>query len=320
MEKITDICRYLNLSANTFRESELKTNLPILFENLKKLNLIQPASPLMSVACLECDTGHFTDVILIADRFMTQCEYGSSPVSEVAKDDVNAYSFNVNNFGKWLAKQLSLNEQFKKVDGSTLFLGKKDGKSVFLLTELDYDKAIALASSINEDNKIIIWLGETPKVGFSSYKLIDLTTIIGIFNGTLSVIPDSDLFEDTPKVNILGENGIILDRHIAVTENYDLLLEFNPPVYKYSVKITPQAFKILRYLYDQRKYGVGYLSSDLAGKLGITNSRSVPTRIGELNAVCKQYKVKEVITKAPKHTWILNPDLECVKVTANLTK
>ena len=321
MEKIAELCQYIyHSSDNTFRETELRASLATLYKTLKQLDIIQLDSPVMLAECVDCDEGHFTVVHLVRDRFMTQCDISdSATIREVDKSEITRYSFNVKNFSEWLAKGLSLSEDSKRVGNNILFLGKRSKKSLYLLIELDYEKALNAVSKINDDNKCVIWLGETLKIGFSPYKLIDLSEILKISNNDLSVVSNLHFLKDKPKIRIVGKNGLALDRHIVIAEDRRMLMVFNPPTYEYEEKLTPQIFNIIKYFYDQRKYGVGYTSVDIAHKLSFKDSHTASTRIGELNAFCKRCKVKELLIKAPEYKWLLNPQLDCINLTETLT-
>lgn len=111
------------------------------------------------------------------------------------------------------------------------------------------------------------------------------------------------------------QGDIILDKHILLRceyKDYFLLMQCKDKEYSYKERISRQAFRIIKYLYEIRnrveglKLGEIMRVPDLA-----SNTRTITDRIREINQLCKARKVKNIFHKHPEHRWGLNKNLGC---------
>jgi len=111
--------------------------------------------------------------------------------------------------------------------------------------------------------------------------------------------------------NIIPEkDSIVLDTHIVIS-NRRIWLHKKGIEFETSMKIRPEAYYIVRYLYDIRNNGNSFTANELYSKLNISSVKIFQTRVSELNKMCRDTNLKELIVPYTNKTWILNPKLDC---------
>jgi len=310
-KELTELSHYITIKEDIcFSETDLIHNLGIIFPHLINLELFVPSKNATQVKCKECDSDHLENVIVIDGKYYTKCEYSEeSSLVEVTQSELNTYKVNRNAFLNWLNKELDIENKVSKLTDSLWAMGKIKDRNLYFISQCSLEETIEEASKVNTDNNLFIWLGENPKIGYTSYELISFLDIVDIKDNKLRVIK---LHIKPSRSKAKGED-IALDKNIILTKANKLLLVANGNTYNHEEKIVPQAYRIIRFLYDQKDYEIAYKSSELSEKLGIEPPRAIPTRIKEINKICDKYKVKQIIVTQPRSKWILNPDLTCCK-------
>ena len=294
----------------TLPESSLKENLPYTFQFLLDKGILAPTRPVDNVKCRDCDIDHFEQIVEINHRYFTKCEYNEyASLSEVQAPELNSYRFNLTALLEWFSKESKISIQIKRVNEETWYLGKNIDRNMYFIFSTSLDDTINEAGKINTENNIFIWLGNKPLTGFSTIEMVSIQDIFKYKGGGLYILP----YKTKPNNVKPNQKDIILDRDIVLTDDFHLLLDFENGTYNHSVKTYPQTYRIVRYLYDQRKYGKYYSSKELGENLHFGIQRVIPTRIKELNNICSKHRVKQVILSFPNKTWALNPDLNCFK-------
>lgn len=307
-KEIVKFTNHLCLTENThITELSLKRDLPSLFPILVNNGFLISASPINRIVCKDCDIEHIENVIEVGNKYYTKCEYSEyASLSEVHAEELKCYTYSLSTILKWIGENLTDRVEINKEDDLVWFLGKRQDKNIYFLKTQDEKELQDKTNSINTQNNLIIWLGETSRIGFLNIEALSIQNILLVDNEDFHIqqIKSSDRFNPNKK-------DIWLDKDIMLTHDNNLLLIYNNSNFTNKVSIYPQAYKLIRYLYDQRLYGNSYSSKQLGDTLGLANPKTVPTRFKEINSLCEDYKVKPLIAKYPKNTWILNPNLTC---------
>ncbi|GEM_PF-4495178 len=309
MKEITNFANYLAVNQDTsFSESILKVNLPTIFQTLVDRGILAPTTPVDSVRCKECDLDHLEQVIEVNHRYFTKCEYSEdASLSEVQLDELNGYRFSLSALLAWIAETLVTQTDIKQLNDATWGIGKKATQNIYFIKSIDQKEAQNEVKKINTENNIFLWLGVNSPVGYSTTELVSIQEVIKISSKGLEV----QAIKVKSKKAKPNQKDIVLDKDIVITNNFYLLLNLENGAFNYKVKTLPQTYRIVRYLYDQRKYGKAYTSKELSEALQLDNPKVIPTRIKELNNKCEEHKVKSIVLTYPNNTWALNPDLTC---------
>lgn len=310
-KEITELSNYLAIKDSTaYSETDLKNNLNTIFINLVELEILLPSIKAKSVKCKDCDNDHMENVFEINGKYFTKCEYSEeSSLVEITKEELNTYQVNKHALLNWLNNQFGIKNKANKLSEYLWDMGKSKDRNLYLVTLTNLEQTIEEASKVNTDNNLFIWLGVNPQIGYTSYELVSIQDVIGIKNNKLEVLK----LPIKPRKSKAKGEDISLDKNIVLTSDNRLLLVAKGNTYSHEEKIVPHAYRIIRFLYDQRGYESPYKSKELSDRLGITPPRAIPTRIKEINKICDKYKVKQIIIPQPHSTWILNPDLTCCR-------
>lgn len=310
-QEIIELSNYIAIKEPLcYTEVDLKNNLGNIFQNLIELEVLIPSKTATRVKCKDCDNDHFENVLEMNGKYYTKCEYSEeSSIVEVTQPELNAYVVNKPALLNWINSELKINNKANKLTDNLWAMGKLKDRNLYLITLSGLEQTIEEASKANTVNNLFIWLGVSPQIGYTNYELVSIQDIISVKNNKLELhkIPVK------PRKSKAKGEDIDLDKNIVLTRDNKLLLVANGNTYKHEEKIVPQAYRIIRFLYDQKGYEIAYKSSDLSEKLGINPQRVIPTRIKEVNKICDKYKVKQLIITQPNSKWILNPDLTCCK-------
>jgi hypothetical protein len=308
-KEINNLAQYLNQPFSTaFSQATLENNLLELYPLVKTLNILVPATHAKRVKCKDCDLAHFETVIDIKGRYYTKCEYSEyGSLIEVKSNELVRYHFSVENFLKWIDCETFKQQKVERTSELVWFLGSRSNRNLYFIKSTDFEIVVKEADTINTQNNVFIWLGKKSRKGFSQlehYAIQDLLTLT-----------ENELTIHLPKLKSKrakpDENDIQLDRHIVITKDPKLLLEYENGTYNHEKTIGGKVFTIVQYLYNQKKYNKTYKSKELSNTLHIKPQNTIPTRIKELNNICDNYKVKRIIERYPNNTWALNPELTC---------
>lgn len=316
MRELTELSNYLSvIPDNTFNETVLKETFPALYPILLKSKVIQITSPATVVLCKDCDSDHFTNVFKIRDKYFTKCEYNEyASIRYVMQEELISHRFNLSNFLTWLAKELRLQEETKIISDMTWYLGSAKGKDIYFIKSAHIEETLNCADKIRSDDKLIIWLGETPMVGFVRHNLLSLRSILGITGNNMTAKLTQRSLQ-TLKKTIPDKDSIVLDTHILISSNKIWLhkkgMEFEKEI---NLKRN-DCFRIVRYLYDTRNSGTYLKAVELSDKLGIKPTNAIQTRIAEVNKICRENNLKDIIVSHVNNTWVLNPKLDCFQTS-----
>lgn len=298
--------------STTFLLSQIEEEIPTVYNYLIDNSILVSATDAKYIKCTDCNIDHLENVVKVKDKYFIKCQYSeNSSLLEINKKDLQQYHLSHENFVRWVEKECINQGGTEKLNDSAWFIGNKHNRNIYLIRDIDLEQVIKHTNTINTDNNVFLWLGSKPKTGYSQIEHYSLQDLLKIVNSKLKVsLPNIKSQRAKPT-----EKDLKLDTHIVLTKNYKLLLEYENGAYKYELNTNRQTHTIVRYLYNQRKYNKTYKSKELSEVLHIKTQRAVPTRIRELNKICEEYSVKQIVVKYPDNTWALNPELTCFNLT-----
>ncbi len=167
-----------------------------------------------------------------------------------------------------------------------------------------------------DGNPIIFWLGETPHRGQFPPNLISLLEAVSVSEKgfALDRKPLEHLFEK--RLIPAAHGDIALDKNIALRKHgkkYCLLFEQEKKGgFRYEASIPPLSNRIIRHLYQIRRYKERAESLAEMRDRGFSEYRpSISRSISTINALCEKHGVTPIFHKFPADKWGLNPSLDC---------
>jgi len=309
-KEITEFTNYLSTDTNTyFTKQELQNTLPTIFDYLFENGILAHTNPLSNVKCKDCEYDHLEAIVELNNRYFTKCEYSEyASLTELKIDEINTYNFSTNSFLKLLCRELKLTDSFKEESSILFNLGMLNENNLFFIKSNSIVKISEIANTLNTSNNLIIWLGENKKTGFKTYNLVPLTKLLTYKNNKIVASLEKNYIK-TQQI-IPEKDSTVLDEQIAISKNKLFIIKVGLEFQK-SYSIRPQSYYIIRYLFDIRDNGKPLKASELSQELSIAPVKVIQTRIGEVNKICRENNLKEIVIKHLNRTWILNPQLDC---------
>ncbi len=158
--------KYLNEPKQTLiSKSELKHLLDDNILNFfKDSNFLELDQPLNEIVCLECNE-HISEITKAKNgKFYGTCQKPDITSFFIEPDEIDIYKFNINNFLKFLSKELSIRNELKAVIKNKLWqIGKINNYFVYYskINSLEYCKDL-IENQNNISNKNFIILTNSP--------------------------------------------------------------------------------------------------------------------------------------------------------------
>lgn len=289
---------------------------------LQALNLLKPSQASKQVLCPNCDD-HYVDVIVQNEKFYAVCdEDASAGRMLINPSQLSQEKFDFDGFLTWLAGECSFDgdvaeaeERFAWRLGS---LGKSDTPTVFYyLRSADLEEVNDFAGRVSDQKAVLFWFGEKPAVGHYAENIVSLADLMSASGRTLTV--KKSLLKPFLDEKFFAKSGDIeLDKHIVLHRKGQqcyLLLNKKGNGFEKKVSIRPQTYKIINAVYGvRRKDPSGLTLAEFCYPRKIAdNDRTISTRIKELNKLCEEYSITQILTKFPDERWGLNRNLGCCK-------
>lgn len=289
---------------------------------LVKVGAIQPAGYVTDVEC----PGHSACLKTFSPHngkfyINCECEEGMGLV-EVNKAKITRFEVALKSLLEWIAIELNLSGGVQPVreedkEGTIWSLGKRrGGKSAvhfYFHRTTSPDQAHKFSREVQKENPIILWLGEQPHTGLFPKNIILLEDAIesrktGLFlnRRLLSKLPA------TPR-HFVGANTILLGKNMAMEMKGEipfLLFDCQGETFKHQERIRPQAYRMIRFLYDVRNRKEHAFNLDTFVERGFVTAKTVASdRIREIRAICEEKDVEHIFYAFPDNKWGLNPML-----------
>lgn len=290
---------------------------------LVKVGAIQPAGYVTDVecpghsACLKTFSPHNGKFYINCD-----CEEGMGLV-EVNKAKITRFEVALKSLLEWIAIELNLSGGVQLVreedkEGTIWSLGKRrGGKSAvhfYFHRTTSPDQAHKFSREVQKENPIILWLGEQPHTGLFPKNIVPLEDVLksrktGLFlnRNILSKLPN------TPR-HAAGENTIVLGKNMGMEkqgESHYLLFDREGDTFRFRERIRPQAYRMIRFLYDVRNRKEHSFNLDVFVEREFVTAKTVASdRIREIKAICEEKEAEHIFHAFPDNKWGLNPLLE----------
>ena len=287
---------------------------------MQALNLLKPSQASKQILCPNCDD-HYVDVIVQNKKFYAVCdEDAGAGRMLINPSQLSQEKFDFDGFLAWLSKECGLaggiaeaEERFAWRLGSA---GKSDTPTTFYcLRNAELNEVSDFAGRISSQKTALFWFGEKPAVGHYPENIASLADLITVSGRTLTV--KKALLKPFLDEKLFAKSGDIeLDKHIVLhrkgQECY-LLLNKKGNGFEKEVSIRPQTYKIINAVYGvRRKDPSGLTLFEFCHPRKIAqNDRTISTRINELNKLCEDHGIKQILAKFTDERWGLSRGLGC---------
>jgi hypothetical protein len=241
---------------------------------------------------------------------------------QIDASQLSQEKFDFDGFLAWLAGQCGFEgvvteaeERFAWRLGS---LGKSDTPTMFdCVRSADLEEVNDFAGRLSEQKAVLFWLGEKPAVGHYPENIFSLADLISVSGRTLTV--KKALLKPFLDEKYFAKSGDIeLDKHIVLHRKGQqcyLLLNKKGNSFEKKISIRPQTYKIINAVHGvRRKDPSGLTLFEFCHPRKIAqNDRTISTRINELNKLCEDQGITQILTKFPNDRWGLNRSLGCCK-------
>lgn len=305
-------------------EASLEEELPGLLPVLNKSGFLQPDQPGLEVICPALPKNCLVTAEPMNGRYYVHCECSEEVgLVQIDPKELRRFRFDLRAFLNWLLSAAVIDADFKEIESGELwYLGEKTLKGetaqAYFSRTQNPDGVLTLQRELHKDGNppIIFWLGETPHRGQFAPGLLSLPEIVSVSERgfALDRKPLESLFQKRLIVAVHGD--IFLDDEIALRkkgEKYYLLFKQEKKnQFLNNTPIHPQDYKIIRHLYQIRRYQNRAESLAEMRDRGLAIHRGQISRtIKKINEICQRFNAVMIFSKFPGNKWGLNPVLTC---------
>ncbi len=302
---------------------EWKDEFGDVYPALQTLDLLKFSQSSKQVLCPNCND-HYIDVVVENKKFYAVCdEDASAGRMPIDASQLSQEKFGFDGFLAWLAGDCRLDADVKEVEDRFAWrlgsAGKSDIPTTFYcVRSADLDEVTDFAGRVSDQKAVLFWFGEKP-VGHYPENIFSLADLISVSGNTLTV--NKVLLKPFLEEKFFAKIGDIeLDKHIVLHcegEKCYLLLNKKGNGFEKKVSIRPQTYKIINAVYGVRhKDPSGLTLFEFCHPREIAqNGRTISTRINELNKLCEDHGIKQILTKTKflNERWGLNRSFGCCK-------
>ncbi len=243
--------------------------------------------------------------------------------------ELHRFRFNLGVFLKWLTTSAVIDAETKEVESGRLwYLGEKklngETAKIYFSRTQNPNKVIKLQRELHKDGNpiIIFWLGETPLRKEFPPALLSLPEIINISEKGFAF--DRKRLESLfrKRLIVAAKGDILLDNDILLRKKgkkcFLLFGQEKNKQFAEQAPILPQAYEIIRHLYQIRNYKINAESlAEMKDLRQLATQRStISNRIVEINRLCEKHNATPLFHKFPHDKWGLNPILGCCNTAA----
>lgn len=306
-------------------EASLEEELPGLLPVLNKSGFLQPDQPGLEVICPALPKSCLVTAEPINNRYYVHCECSEEVgLVQIDPKELRRFRFDLPAFLNWLTSAAVINADFKEIESGELwYLGEKtlEGQTakVYFSRTQNSDGVLGLQRELRKDGNppIIFWLGETPHRGQFTPGLLSLPEIVSVSERGFAL--DRKSLERLFKKRLIAaaKGDIPLDREIVLRKKgqkcFLLFGQEGNNQFVEEVPILPQAYKIIRHLYQIRRNKTNAESlAELRDTRRLASQRStISNRIAEINQLCERRNTPKIFHSFPANKWGLNPTLTC---------
>jgi hypothetical protein len=289
---------------------------------LQALSLLKPSQASKQALCPNC-SDHYVDVIPQNDRFFAVCDKDAS----AGRMEINAFQlsqekFDFDGFLAWLAGECGLEGDIAEAEDVFAWrlgsLGKSDTPTIFYCVRgADLEEINDFVGRVSDQKSVLFWFGEKPAVGYYPENIVSLADLISVSGRALTA--QKVLLKPFLDEKFFAKSGDVeLDKHIVLHRKGQqcyLLLNKKGNGFEKKIPIRPQTYKIINAVYGvRRKDPSGLTLFEFCHPRKIAqNDRTISTRINELNKLCEDHGITQILTKFPDDRWGLNRNLGCCK-------
>jgi len=307
----------LKLSVNEWQDE-----LGDVYPALQALNLLKSSQSSKQVLCPNCDD-HYVDVVVQNKKFYAVCDKDDNAGRmEINPSQLSREKFDFDGFLAWLAGECGLDGEVVEAEERFAWrlgsLGKSDTPTMFYcVRSADLEDVSNFSGRVSDQKAVLFWLGEKPAVGHYPENIVSLSDFISVSGRALTV--KRALLKSFLDEKFFTKSGDIeLDKHIVLRrkgQQCNLLLNKKGNGFEKEVSIRPQTYKIINAVYGvRRKDPSGLTLFEFCHPRKIAqNDRTISTRINELNKLCEDHGIKQILTKFPDERWGLSQNLGCCK-------
>lgn len=171
------------------------------------------------------------------------------------------------------------------------------------------------AGRVSDQKTVLFWFGQKPAVGYYPDNIVSLTDLVSVSGWALTV--KKALLKTFLNEKFFAKSGDVeLDKHIVLHRKGQqcyLLLNKKGNSFEKKVSIRPQTYKLISAVYGvRRKDPSGLTLFEFCHPRNIAqNDRTISTRINELNKLCEDHGITQILTKFLDNKWGLNRQLDC---------
>lgn len=306
----------------TQSEKECQEGFAGLFSFLKEQKILVETAPDYKVVCQIGDKRCLIDASKIndiSDDYFYQCECEETGLKAVEKNELRKYRLDVPAFAKWMRNELSLRGELENdTEGLKCFLGNWTKRSkiigFYFVRFKNYQDVEKSIKSIIDDNLIVLFPGEKPKLGNTQSCILSLSDFLDVKQDQI-VFRRSLLDKLLPKKIYAKPKDIILSQHIRlrkVSGEYRLIMNEKHGGFEEEVKITEGEFYITRFLYENRNsIQKSFRVEDLAERKILESVGGIRNAITNINKKTKEHLGIEIIKTYDNTEKGLNRDLDC---------
>ncbi len=307
-----------------FSEVSLEEELSGLLPPLKKAGFLQPDQPGLEVFCPALPKNCLVTAERMNGRYYVHCEC-SEEVGLVKIDpkELRRFRFDLRAFLNWLLSAAVIDADFKEIESGELwYLGEKTlkgetAKAYFSRTQ-NPDGVLELQRELHKNGNppIIFWLGETPHRRHFPPGLLSLPELVSVSERGFALDRKSleSLFRK--RLIVVAHGDIFLDDEIALRKKggkcYLLFKQEKKNQFLNEAPIYPQDYKIIRHLYQIRRYQNRAESlAEMRDRRLAIHRGQISRTIKKVNEICKKFNAITIFHKFPTDKWGLNPILTC---------
>ncbi len=307
----------------SFPEQKASEDYPAILPPLLRAGLIKQDSPGMEVV-LDCPNHCLVTAFELHGRYYASCSCEeAAPPQEIDPAALKRLRFDLPAFLDWLISAVGIEADLEEEEPSGLwYLGEKtlrgETAPVYFSRLRDAEQVSRLQKGLHKQGNlpIVFWLGETPRRGQFPATIISIPESITFLGNDPAL--DAKRIEAlfTKRLITVSAGDIILDHDIALRKlRGKCFLLFGQEIknqFGEEVPILPQAYKIIRHLFQIRKYGNNAESPAELCKRGFAINRStISNRIAEIRKICRDHNATAILHQFPRDKWGLNPVLSC---------